>query len=125
MKSYDIAGADVKPHAPQIVSSTADSRVIVLELPAGERLQDHEVHERALLVVIRGEVEVVAGSDRTVGGPGWLYEFEPKERHEVVARSAARLLLLLSPWPGDGHPGAMTIEEKREARSRAAERVER
>ena len=55
------------------------------------------------------------------GGPGHLLEFEPSERHTVAARTDARLLLILSPWPGDGHPGAMTLEEKGEARERAAE----
>jgi len=40
------------------------------------------------------------------GGPGLLAVFEPGERHEVRARSDARLLLVLAPWPGEGHPGA-------------------
>jgi len=44
--------------------------------------------------------------------------------HTHVATADARLLLLLSPWPGDGHPGAMSLEEKAEARERAAERNE-
>ena len=39
------------------------------------------------------------------------------------ARSDARLLLLLSPWPGAGHPGAMTLDEKAEVRERAKERA--
>jgi hypothetical protein len=32
--------------------------------------------------------------------------FEPAERHEVRATSDALLLLVLAPWPGQGHPGA-------------------
>jgi quercetin dioxygenase-like cupin family protein len=40
------------------------------------------------------------------GGPGFFVVFDPGERHEVHARSDARLLLVLAPWPGDGHPGA-------------------
>jgi hypothetical protein len=32
--------------------------------------------------------------------------FDPHERHEVRATRDARLLLVLAPWPGDGHPGA-------------------
>ena len=32
--------------------------------------------------------------------------FDPHERHEVRANTEARLLLVLAPWPGDGHPGA-------------------
>jgi hypothetical protein len=38
-----------------------------------------------------------------------------------VARSDARLLLVLAPWPGDGHPGAMSLEDKASARERARE----
>jgi hypothetical protein len=29
---------------------------------------------------------------------------------------------MLTPFPGEGHPGAMSIEEKAEVRERAAER---
>ena len=35
---------------------------------------------------------------------GFLAHFEPKERHEVSATEDSRLVLLLSPWPGEGHP---------------------
>jgi hypothetical protein len=31
------------------------------------------------------------------------------------------MLMVLSPWPGDGHPGVMSLEEKSEAREKAAE----
>ena len=55
---------------------------------------------------------------------GLLVEFEPRERHEVTASSDARLLLLLTPWPGDGHPGAMEIREKLYTRRHAAKRSE-
>ncbi|MDX6617183.1 MAG: hypothetical protein QOD60_2274, partial [Solirubrobacterales bacterium] len=26
------------------------------------------------------------------------------ERHEIRAKSDARIVLMLSPWPGEGHP---------------------
>jgi quercetin dioxygenase-like cupin family protein len=121
VKHWDIAALDVEPRAPQIVSTTEDSRAIVLALPAGESLQEHQVHERAWVVVIGGEVDIATDDDRVTGGPGTLVEFAPQERHEVTAHSDARLLLLLTPWPGDGHPGAMTLEQKRDARAQAAE----
>jgi len=96
----------------------------VLDLAAGESLADHEVHERAWLIVLDGEVEVTTSAGDSVGGGvGLLVEFAPAERHGIVASSAARLLLLLTPWPGDGHPGAMTIRQKLYTRRHAAKRA--
>ena len=46
---------------------------------------------------------------RAAGGSGLVVEFAPGERHAVLARTTARLLLLLTPWPGDGHPGTMPL----------------
>jgi quercetin dioxygenase-like cupin family protein len=109
---------------PEILSNSEAARVIALALPAGELLRDHEVHERAWLVVLDGEVEIEAGDDRASGGRGFVAEFGPQERHEVKATADAKLLLVLAPWPGDGHPGAMTLEQKATARERARERAE-
>jgi quercetin dioxygenase-like cupin family protein len=123
MQSWDLQGLDLRPRLPEILSSSSAARAIVLDLAAGESLSDHEVHERAWLLVLDGEVDVSnAGGERASGGAGLLIEFAPSERHEVVAGEKARLLLLLTPWPGDGHPGAMTIREKLYARRRAAKR---
>jgi hypothetical protein len=120
MKSWDLKATDVEPHEPQILSTDGDARAIALHLPAGEQLQEHEVHERARVVVVEGEVEVTTpeGASETAAA-GHLFEFDPGERRAISARSDARLL---SPWPGDGHPGAMSLEQKAEARERAAER---
>jgi quercetin dioxygenase-like cupin family protein len=121
MQSWDLKTVEAEPHEPQILASADDARTIVLHLPVGEALQEHEVHERARLVVIAGEVDVTTPTGDTVSaGAGHLFEFDPGERHTVTARSDARLLLILTPWPGDGHPGAMTIEQKSDVRERAA-----
>ena len=67
MEHWDLRSLAVEPRRPEVVHSVrGDARSIVLHLPAGEALTDHEVR----------------------------------------ARSDARLLLVLAPWPGDGHPGA-------------------
>ena len=122
MNSWPITDLELQPHAPQILTSTDDARAIALMIPAGESLQDHQVHERAWVIVLDGEVEIeTATGDRVRGGGGLLLEFAPNERHAVHAQSDARLLLLLTPWPGAGHPGAMTLDEKADARHAARE----
>jgi hypothetical protein len=85
------------------------------------------VHERARVIVVEGEVDATTenGADSARAGAGHLFEFDPGERRTIVARSDARLLMVLSPWPGDGHPGAMTLEEKGEAREKAAQHADR
>lgn len=122
MESWDLKTVDVEPHQPRILASADDARTILLHLPGGEELQEHEVHERARVLVVDGDIEVAeADGGSTSAGSGHLFEFEPGERRTIVARSNARLLMVLSPWPGDGHPGAMSLEDKAEAREKAAE----
>jgi quercetin dioxygenase-like cupin family protein len=107
VEHWELRSLPVESHEPVILSSTrGESRTVVLHLSAGEALRDHQVHERAHLVVIDGEVEIAQGEETISGGPGLLAVFDPAERHEVRARSDARLLLVLAPWPGEGHPGA-------------------
>jgi len=105
MQSWDISTLDVQPHNPAVLDSEQEGRAIVIHLPAGERLQEHQVHERAWLVVVTGAIEIEdSGGQSMSGGPGLLAAFDPNERREVRATDDARLLLLLSPWPGQGHP---------------------
>jgi quercetin dioxygenase-like cupin family protein len=121
MKSWSIPHMDLKPHAPEILASTDETRAIALMIPAGESLDDHQVHERAWITVLDGEVEITTpGGEIITGGNGLVLEFAPNERHRVHARSHTRLLLLLMPWPGVDHPGAMTLEQKANARQNAA-----
>ena len=121
MKSWHGLELDLKPRLPEILSSNEDARAVVLDLAAGESLREHEIHERAWLVVLAGEVEVTtAAGERAAGGVGLVVELSPRERHEVLAGSNARLLMVLTPWPGRGHPGAMTITQKLYARRHAA-----
>ena len=122
MRSWSLLSRELRPHNPEVLSSATEARAIVLEIPAGESLQEHQVHERAWVTVLDGDVEITSVDGATVsGGPGLLVEFDPAERHAVLARSTTRLLLLLAPWPGDGHPGTMPLEEKATVRDRAAE----
>ncbi|HKC78440.1 MAG TPA: cupin domain-containing protein [Gaiellaceae bacterium] len=78
-------------------------RAILIGLRPGEALGDHGVKESALLLVLDGEVRVDAGEESVDADAGTLIHFEPDERHSVRSSGGARVLLLLSPWPGEGH----------------------
>lgn len=120
MESWNVASLTIRPHAPEILSTGPGGRAIALELPAGESLQEHQVREHAWVVVMAGEVRVTTPAGETVeGGAGLMLEFAPGERHTVDAMGDARLLLLLTPWPGDGHVGTLSAEQRATIRERA------
>ncbi len=124
MNSWDMQSLELEAHKPEILSSGDVARLVAFNLPEGERLQDHKVHERAWVIVVDGEVEVQAGEATQSGGPGFVAEFDPGERHEVRAVSDSRFLLFLAPWGGKGHPGTMSLQEKADVRERASERAD-
>ena len=71
--------------SPAVLHSRDGSeRAVLIELRAGEALGDHRV-------------ESVDAERQT------LLHFEPDEMHSVASDDGARLLLLLAPWPGEGH----------------------
>lgn len=124
MDDWDLKQLAWRPHNPEILSSSEEGRAVVLDLPTGEMLKDHQVHEGAWITVIYGEVRITSHVGQTIDAePGTLVQFAPQERHELMALVDSRILLLLTPWPGAGHPGAMTLVEKTEVRGRAAERA--
>lgn len=103
MDSWNLSSLDVEPRKPSILrSDRGAARAIALNLPAGEVLQDHEVHEHAWLHVHEGEVEITLDGESERAGAGFIVHFDPQERHELRATSDARLLLILAPWPGEG-----------------------
>jgi quercetin dioxygenase-like cupin family protein len=104
METWDIRSLMIEPHHPQILRSDAETRAIAILLPAGDQLQEHQVHERTFLIVADGEVEIAGDGRNVTGGPGFVSHFEPNERRTVTANRDTRLLLVLAPWPGVGHP---------------------
>lgn len=107
MLCCDLLGLDVEPHRPQVLESAlGEGRVIAIDLPKGDQLQDHRTRERTYMLVVRGEIDVDAPADgRGRGGAGTLFAFDPGESRDVTATEAARLVLILAPWPDEGHPG--------------------
>ena len=59
--------------------------------------------ERAWITVVEGAVQVSAGTEQHEFSAGTLMTFEPHERHAIRSDEGARILLLLAPWPGEGH----------------------
>ena len=58
---------------------------------------------RAVLVVLAQLLARREHDEQLELGPGGLMRFEPGERHAISSANGARILLLLSPWPGAGH----------------------
>jgi quercetin dioxygenase-like cupin family protein len=104
MQAWDIRTLALEPHHPPVLRSDEETRAIAILLPAGEELQEHQVHERAYMFVVDGEVEIDHSEETIKGGSGLLAHFEPNERRTVKALSDSRIVLVLAPWPGVGHP---------------------
>jgi quercetin dioxygenase-like cupin family protein len=94
----------LSPHHPQVLRSDDETRAIAIRLPSGEELQEHQVHERAYLLLVDGQIEISEDGSRASGGPGFPSHFEPNERRTMRAVTDARIVLVLAPWPGIGHP---------------------
>jgi quercetin dioxygenase-like cupin family protein len=104
MQTWDTRTLEIEPHHPQVLRSDDELRAIAIQLPADEQLQEHQVHERAYLLVLDGEVGIERGDETIAAGAGMLVHFDPNERRTVTATRDSRLLLILAPWPGIGHP---------------------
>src|SRR4051794_33263389 len=102
MQHWDLHSAPVEARQPEILHSEGEGRTILIALPAGEGLQDHQVHERAWLVVVDGEIEVGNDGETVSGGPGFLAGFDPNQRPGGRAPADARLPPLLAPRAGGG-----------------------
>jgi quercetin dioxygenase-like cupin family protein len=102
---WDITTLDLEARHPQVLrSDDGAARAVALILPQGDLLQEHETHEHTWLVVASGELEIVDEGGSHAAGPGTLAHFSPGQRREVRASAESRLILLLAPWPGPGHP---------------------
>jgi quercetin dioxygenase-like cupin family protein len=88
---------------PRVLFSTSACRAVVIDLQAGEQMGDHQVRERAVLDVVTGRVALDVDGREVECEPGTLATFAPGERHAVRALEDSRLLLLLAPWPAEGH----------------------
>ena len=89
--------------SPVVLRSDAGARAVLIVLDPGQALGDHQVKEGALVAVIDGSVRVESGGETVEGGGGCFFSFEADERRSISSEAGARLLLVFSPWPGEGH----------------------
>jgi quercetin dioxygenase-like cupin family protein len=88
---------------PLVVHSGHEARAVLIVLNPGQRMGDHQVKENAWVTVLEGSVRISAGGETIDAEPGTLVRFDPDERHALESDDGARVLLLLAPWPGEGH----------------------
>jgi len=89
--------------SPVVLRSDPGARAVLIVLEPGQALGDHQVKEGALVSVIDGSVRVEAGGETIDGEAGCFFSFDADERRSISSENGARLLLVLSPWPGEGH----------------------
>jgi quercetin dioxygenase-like cupin family protein len=111
VQTWDVRSLDVEPHFPKVLHSDEEGRAIVINLPAGEELQEHKVHERSWVVVVEGEIDLESSAETVRGRAGFLAHINPKESNEIRAVSDVRLIMVLAPWPGEGHPSQRSSEQ--------------
>jgi quercetin dioxygenase-like cupin family protein len=89
--------------SPVVLRSDPGARAVLIVLDPGQALGDHQVKEGALVSIVDGAVRVESGGETIEGTAGCFFSFEPDERRSISSDTGARLLLVFSPWPGEGH----------------------
>ena len=105
MQSWNLREIDAPggSRSPVVLRSDAAARAVLIALDTGQELGDHQVKERALVAVVDGSVRVESGGETIEGGTGCFFSFDADERRSISTQDGARILLVLAPWPGEGH----------------------
>jgi quercetin dioxygenase-like cupin family protein len=88
---------------PVVVAEDDGARAVLIVLRPGQALGEHQVRENAWVVIVDGSVRVTTSAESFDVGTGALLRFNPAERHALSSEAGARILLILTPWPGEGH----------------------
>jgi quercetin dioxygenase-like cupin family protein len=100
LREIDAPGGSL---SPVVLRSDAAARAVLISLDPGQELGDHQVKERALVAVVGGSIRVESGGESVDGSTGCLFSFDADERRSISTKDGARILLVLAPWPGEGH----------------------
>src|SRR5438128_10506248 len=104
MQSWDLNEVETPAgsRSPVVLHSTDEARAVLIALDAGQALGDHQVHERAWVMVLDGTVRMESGGETIEAGPGFLARVETGEGRSLAADAGAPPLPLLAPWAGAG-----------------------
>ena len=105
MQSWNLRQIDAPggSRSPVVLRSDDAARAVLIALEPGQELGDHQVKEHALVAVVDGSVRVQAGGSTVEGATGCCFYFDADERRSISTDEGARILLVLAPWPGEGH----------------------
>ena len=105
MQSWNLREIDAPggSRSPVVLRSDDAARAVLIALEPGQGLGDHQVKEYALVAVVDGTVRVDSGGSTVEGTTGSLFSFDADERRSIATDGGARILLVLAPWPGEGH----------------------
>ena len=105
MQSWNLREIDTPggSRSPVVLRSDSAARAVLVALEPGQSLGDHQVKEGALLCVVDGTVRVESAGESIEGGTGCFFFFDADERRAISSENGARILLILAPWPGEGH----------------------
>ena len=105
MQRWDLLDIDAPQGTrdPVVLHQDVGARAVLIVLQPGQELGDHQVKENAWVIVLDGSVRVVSGDETATAASGALIRFDRNERHSLASDDGARILLLLAPWPGEGH----------------------
>jgi quercetin dioxygenase-like cupin family protein len=105
MQSWNLREIDTPDgiRSPVVLRSDAAARAVLISLQPGQALGDHQVKERALVSVVDGSVRVEAGNETIDADAGCFFSFDAVVGRSISTESGARILLVLAPWPGEGH----------------------
>ncbi len=88
---------------PRVLFSRPECRAVVIDLNTGDELGAHRVYESAVLQVVSGRVRLEVDEEGVECDAGSLVTFAARETRSLRALEPSRILLVLAPWPGDGH----------------------
>jgi hypothetical protein len=92
--------ATVGRSKPRVLFSEPECRAVVVDLLATEEMDDHAVHERAVIEVVSGRIAITCTNETVNCQSGTLMNLEPGElRSCSVTKRRTRLTLAVGSLP--------------------------